>query len=106
MEAKIMKKLNSRGMLHHILPLLFIVIFVIIGVGYLVYSHAATTSTPEIESEDGNNGASGWCINDEGGSTATNNPVFTAACSGSTAQQWSYSGSGQIINTALSGSRC
>jgi hypothetical protein len=42
------KKLNSRGFSHGIVLLLFVVIFAISGIGYLVYSKAATSPGPII----------------------------------------------------------
>ncbi len=40
------KKLNARGFSHDIVMVLFVMIFAIVGVGYLVASHAATSTTP------------------------------------------------------------
>src|SRR5664279_3850389 len=37
-----LKKLNSRGFSHDILAVLFVMVFAVAGIGYMVYSHAAT----------------------------------------------------------------
>jgi len=82
------EKLTQRGMLHHILPLLFVVVFAIVGVGYVVASHAEPSSMPEIVS--GIASTDTWCINDKNDSSAAENPVTTAKCNGSPAQHWSF----------------
>jgi len=96
-------KLTQNGMLHHILPLVFVVIFAITGVGYLVYAHAATSSSPEIKSDM--HETLNWCVNDENSSIGAKNPVDSAVCNGSAAQQWTFN-AGLIKNVALSGTHC
>jgi hypothetical protein len=45
-----MKKLNARGFSHEFLLVAFVVIFAVIGVGYLVASRADTSTAPELNS--------------------------------------------------------
>jgi len=96
------KSSNQHGSLHYVLALAFIVIFAIVGVGLLVYGHAAG-GTSELES--GVVAPGNWCLNDRGSSTASKNPVDSARCNGSASQEWTFSG-GTIKNTALPGTHC
>lgn len=77
----------------------FLVLFV--GVGVYLYQGSFADSTVDIiKSGDGG------CLNDVNGSIAARNPINTATCTGSDAEQWYLSGSGTLENTALAGTHC
>jgi hypothetical protein len=87
------RRLNSKGILHHILPLLIVVIFAVAGVGYLVYSNA-DSAHEEIVTASGN-----YCLD----GSFTNSAVLLRSCSKTKAQSWTVNASakaGTFVNAS------
>ncbi len=99
-----LKRLTQTGVAHFVPVLLvFVILFGVVGTYFYFVSHAAA-NPPEMlwgVKASGKN----WCMNDANGSTAAGNQINTAVCSGSAAQQWTFTG-GVIKNTKLSGTFC
>jgi peptidoglycan hydrolase-like protein with peptidoglycan-binding domain len=77
--------LNMSGMLHHIVPLVIVVLFGVLGVGYFVFSNAATTS-PEVQVFS--TGKGGYCLTANTKTGPGNSVAWISACNGSAGQHW------------------
>ena len=88
-------KLNQKGVLHHVLPLLLVVVFGVAGAGYYVMSHAeapmATVSAAVITS-----GYSGKCLDNWHRGTTVGNKVDLFSCNKTVAQAWGVYSDGTI----------
>jgi hypothetical protein len=85
------KKLDERGFDHVFLMIVFIVLFAIMGIAYLVYTRAASTPAPIVNS-------GGKCLDNYANLTRENNRIILYACNSTDAQKWVVNNGGAIVN--------
>lgn len=82
---------NSRGQINYLIPVVFIFVIVLAGVGYVIYSQAdRVTPTGLII------GVSGKCLTNQNGDTENTNPVVVSPCVHSKSQIWTVAGNGSL----------
>jgi hypothetical protein len=83
------KPLDARGMLHHIIPLVIVVLFGVLGAGYFVFSSAATSTatSPEVRVSSAT-GGTGDCLTSGTGTGSGNSVATVTPCKGGTGQHW------------------
>jgi hypothetical protein len=88
-----LKKLNSSGFSHEFLGMATVLIVAIVGVGYMVASHAATNPSGPIV------GIASKCLDNNANRKADFNKIQLYTCNGTAAQNWTYTNAGTIVNS-------
>jgi hypothetical protein len=98
MKFRKLKQLNQTGMLHHVIPLIVIVLFGVLGVGYFVLSHAAspqqvTMAFTTVPGTGQSSTPSGDCLT---GGLTVNSSVYVETCTNAGSSNWQLTA--QTIN--------
>lgn len=90
-----LRQLTQDGVLHHVLPLVIVVLFAVAGTGYLVLTHADTPTAS-------NSITSGWsaklCLDDWKDLRVNAGKIDIYDCNNSNAQEWTYNTTSKTIN--------